>query len=352
MRFWGGHALFPGRRRHGRRALPVRPRRERRHGLNTRDRDLITFGTRWNKPRKAGDLYWELESSRPVSRAAPGLHAGLDHEAFFHHVALGYAFEGENKSRIEALFDYASGDNDPNDGENNRFDTLFGARRFEFGPTGIFGAFARANLVSPGLRFVTKPAKDWELMVTHRFHYLASDRDAWTTSGLRDVTGNSGSNIGSLSEFRVRHDIAPKSLRLEFGMAYLAAGSFIDDARTRRPGRQPLRARPDELHVLIRVRPRRLRLRRDDPSPPADPGRAVASRRPPPPGHPPRAPRSSLARRSRPRLRPGFGERLIQTRFESMSNRLRRGERGARACSTGCSRSSTSAAGSWRSTPS
>lgn len=203
--------------------------------LNTRNRNLNTAGTRWQRPRSAGDLYWELESAYQFgeSRRSSSATDDLDHEAWFHHLILGYAFEGDNKSRLEALFDYVTGDNNPNDGENNRFDTLFGARRFEFGPTGIFGAFARANLVSPGLRFVTKPASDWEVMLTHRFHYLASDRDAWSTSGLADQTGNSGSYIGMLSEFRVRHDIAPKSVRLEFGAAYLTAGSFIEDAPNR-----------------------------------------------------------------------------------------------------------------------
>ncbi|MEC8512705.1 MAG: alginate export family protein [Planctomycetota bacterium] len=233
VRFWGGHALFP----------QVAAEMDAEFylfgidesdadGLNTRDRDLITFGTRWQKPRAAGDFFWELESvfQTGESRSSSGSNQDLDHDASFHHVSLGYAFEDENKSRVEALFDYASGDDDPNDGENNRFDTLFGARRFEFGPTGIFGAFARSNLVSPGIRFVTKPAKDWELMLTHRFHRLASDRDAWTTSGLVDPTGNSGDDLGTLSEFRVRYDIAPKSLRLEFGMAYLSAGSFIENA--------------------------------------------------------------------------------------------------------------------------
>lgn len=233
VRFWGGHALFPDVAGGMDAELYLLGLDEGdAEGLNTRDRDLITLGTRWQRKRKPGQLFWELESvfQTGESRSSSSSTETLDHEAWFHHVMLGYAFEGENKSRIEALFDFASGDNNPNDGENNRFDTLFGARRFEFGPTGIFGAFARANLVSPGLRFVTKPAKDWELMLTHRFHYLASDRDAWTTSGLVDPTGGSGNFIGTLSEFRVRHDIAPKSLRLEFGMAYLAAGSFIEDA--------------------------------------------------------------------------------------------------------------------------
>ncbi|MEM8709562.1 MAG: alginate export family protein, partial [Planctomycetota bacterium] len=148
----------------------------------------------------------------------------------FHHLIFGYRLESEGKPRIVGLFDYVTGDNNPNDGENNRFDTLFGARRFEFGPTGIFGAFARSNLVSPGLRFVTKLAPDWEFMATQRFHYLASDRDAWTTSGLVDPDGRSGSHIGNFSEFRVRYDIIPDSVRIEFGAAYLSAGSFIDNA--------------------------------------------------------------------------------------------------------------------------
>lgn len=200
--------------------------------LNTRDRDLITVGTRWLKPREPGSLFWEFESVYQFgeSRRSGSATETLDHEAWFHHLILGWAFDDDNGSRLELLLDYASGDDDPNDDENGRFDTLFGARRFEYGPTGIFGAFARANIFSPGVRFVTKPASDWEVMLTHRFHFLASDEDAWTTSGLADPTGGAGDEIGMLSEFRVRHDIAPKSLRLEFGAAYLTAGSFIEDA--------------------------------------------------------------------------------------------------------------------------
>lgn len=198
--------------------------------LSTRDRNLKTVGTRWNKSRKTGSIHWELESVYQFGESPSSEALTLDHEAWFHHAIVGYQFDGEGKPRLEALFDYVTGDNDPNDQRNNRFDTLFGARRFEFGPTGIFGAFARSNLVSPGLRFVTKPAPKWEVMATQRFHYLASDRDAWTTSGLQDAAGLSGSHIGNFSEFRVRYDLVPKSVRIEFGAAYLAAGSFIDSA--------------------------------------------------------------------------------------------------------------------------
>lgn len=231
VKFWGGHGTFRDVAAGMDAELYLFGLDESdAEGLSTRDRNLKTLGTRWVKPRSAGNLYWELESVYQFGESPQSAASTLDHEAWFHHATFGYAFRGDTKSRLEVLFDYVSGDNNPNDGDNNRFDTLFGARRFEFGPTGILGAFARSNLVSPGLRFNTKLASDWQLMLTHRFHYLASDRDAWTTAGVQDPTGNSGSYIGTLSEFRVRHDIAPKSLMLEFGAAYYAAGSFVENA--------------------------------------------------------------------------------------------------------------------------
>lgn len=192
--------------------------------LNTADRDYTTLGMHWRRPATPGIVYWELETAYQF-----GDRGALDHEALMQHVTLGYAFEDSMKSRAELLFDYASGDSDPNDGDSGRFDRLFGARRFEFGPTGIFGPFSLANLVSPGVRYSSRPADRWQLMLTHRLHYLAEDRDAWVNSGLADPTGNTDDFIGSLSEFRVRYDIEPRSMRLEFGAAYLAAGDFVDD---------------------------------------------------------------------------------------------------------------------------
>ncbi|MEL6429621.1 MAG: alginate export family protein [Planctomycetota bacterium] len=193
--------------------------------LNTRDRDIDTLGTRWNRKPSAGELHWEIEGAYQF-----GERAALDVEAYFAHLTFGYTFEDDIKSRLELLFDYVTGDDDPTDGDFNRFDTLFGARRFEFGPTGIFGAFARANLVSPGLRYSFFPGDRWQVMLAHRQHFLESDRDAWTTSGLVDATGAAGDQIGSLSEIRIRYDVEPKSLRLEFGVAHFAAGDFVDDA--------------------------------------------------------------------------------------------------------------------------
>lgn len=201
--------------------------------LNTRNRDLLTVGGRLRKPSKPGATDYELELAYQTGETRASTSdadtTDLDVDACFFHASAGYQWDARMKPHLEVLFDYASGDDDPTDGEVNRFDTLFGARRFEFGPTGIFGAFARANILSPGLRLNLKTSSATQLMVTNRLHYLASDKDAWTTSGLVDPTGDSGDYVGDLLEARVRWD-PHANLRVEVGAAHLFAGDFVDDA--------------------------------------------------------------------------------------------------------------------------
>jgi len=200
----------------------------------TRDRRLYTTGLRLNrKPAKGqGDYEWEsvLQTGDSRSSASATDRNDLDHLAHFHHVHAGYTLDTACSPRLSVCFDYASGDEDPNDDENNRFDTLYGARRFEYGPTGIYGAFARSNILSPGYFMGMKPHEDMDFMFGHRFCWLASDRDAWTTSGLRDPTGNSGSYIGHQIEARLKVEILPDNLTFEIGAAHLFAGEFMDDA--------------------------------------------------------------------------------------------------------------------------
>ena len=74
------------------------------------------------------------------------------------------------------------------------------------------------------------PGEKWTAYVQFRSFWLAEKRDAWTTAGVQDPTGRSGSYIGSQLDFRIRWMVLPKNLRLETGYAHLFAGRFIDDA--------------------------------------------------------------------------------------------------------------------------
>jgi hypothetical protein len=159
----------------------------------------------------------------------------LDHFAYFHHFEIGYSFDKKWSPQLSLQFDYASGDDDPNDAENNRFDTLYGARRFDFGPTGIYGPFARSNLISPGLRLKFKPATDMSSFIALRSYWLASDNDAWTTAGISNTVGQSDNFIGTQIEARIRWELLPKNIRIEAGAAHLFAGDIISGASKSAP---------------------------------------------------------------------------------------------------------------------
>lgn len=202
--------------------------------LSTRDRRLYTPGLRLYRKAVKGtwdfDVEWvgQFGEQRNSTNAADT--ADSDHWAQFAHLESGWTQDLAWQPRVAVLFDYASGDEDPNDGESNRFDTLFGARRFDHGPTGIYGAFARTNIVSPGLSLKMKPSKTVQTQLVYRAYWLASDTDAWSTSGLRDVSGQTDPFVGQQIEGRLSWDLLPGNLSADVGAAYLFAGPFIEDA--------------------------------------------------------------------------------------------------------------------------
>ncbi len=195
-------------------------------------RRLATPGFRLFRARREGHFDWEIETAIQWgdSRAEFARGRGLDHIAHYHHVKLGYTFDVPWSPRVIVHWDYASGDQDPDDGNNGRFDTLFGARRFEYGPTSIYGAVARSNINTPGLRIQIRPERRWSAFVDYRAIWLASDRDEWVGSGLQDPTGDSGSFVGHQVEARIRWRPFPDNVLFEAGFAHLSAGRFLLDA--------------------------------------------------------------------------------------------------------------------------
>lgn len=203
-------------------------------GRATRNRRLATPGLRWVRKPAPGAWDYDLETIAQLGNSrATGAAADvtdLNHRAFLQHAALGYTIKGGWAPRVAALVQYAGGDDSPVDGRNGRFDHLYGGRRFELGPTGIYGAVPRSNMIFPGMRLSFEPAKRLSLMFANHALLLASKRDAWTTSGLRDPSGNSGRFLGQQLEARVRWDVIPINLRLESGVAHLFAGDFVTSA--------------------------------------------------------------------------------------------------------------------------
>jgi hypothetical protein len=152
----------------------------------------------------------------------------LRHRAYFLHLEIGYAFDLPWAPTVLLQFDRASGDENPVDGHVERFNTLFGSRRFDFGPTGIYGVAARGNLESPGVRLTVQPAPRWQGMLSYRDLRLAESRDAWIGSGLHDPSGGAGDSIGRHLEASFTWAVVDDRLTLETGFAKLWAGPFVE----------------------------------------------------------------------------------------------------------------------------
>jgi hypothetical protein len=192
-------------------------------------RTLNSAGFRLFRTAVTQQIDFQLESvlqwGHSHANAAPA-EQGLRHRAGMVHAELGYSFSGTWRTRLQLQLDYATGDDNPGDKENNRYDTLYGDRRFDFGPTGIYGPFSRPNLISLGYRVSATPFSNTRLMLSHRAYQLESARDAWAGSGLRDSRGKAGRDLGQQLEVRLQWDVLPGNLMLEGGAAWLNTASF------------------------------------------------------------------------------------------------------------------------------
>ena len=206
----------------GERDAPQRP---------TRDRSLETIGLRAYRDPAPGRFDYESETFYQFgtisSSLAPSA-AKSDVSAWFTHLEAGYSFRHPWSPRLSLEFDYASGDG--RGGDFGRFDTLFGMRRAELAPAGLYNAVGRANLLSPAIRIETIPSRRLDAFAAYRPLWLASRFDSFSTTGVRDPSGASGRFAGHQVEARLRYWLVPKRLRLEWSGLFLGKGRFLRNA--------------------------------------------------------------------------------------------------------------------------
>ncbi len=190
-------------------------------GGDTGPREFGTYGLRYFRSPGVEQIDYNGETVFQV-----GTRNHMDHFAYFQHFEVGYTLRGFFTPRISALYDYASGTNDPTSGKSGTFDTLFGARRAELSPSSIFGPFFRSNISSPGLRLDLHTVRDVDMMVKWRVWHLAQSKDAWVGSGLQDSTGAAGNYLGQDVEIRARWRMGTY-LSFDAGYDHFFKGSYV-----------------------------------------------------------------------------------------------------------------------------
>jgi len=200
----------------------------------TRNRQITTYGIRLRKPAALDQFDLELEFAQQTGSVhatiSPTDITPLDHDAQMAHLEAGYSFSAPWSPRVALQYDYATGDRSPTDLNNDRFDTLFGDRAFDLGPTSIYGLALRQNFSSPAIRIEVKPDADSDAYISLRYLQLESSRDSFANTAVRDTTGASSKDVGLHVEGRYRRWLVKDALRLSVGAAVLFEGDFMQNA--------------------------------------------------------------------------------------------------------------------------
>jgi hypothetical protein len=208
-----------------------------RPGRPTRDRSLDTASVRLMRDPAPAKIDAELEVigqrghvSTSVASTAPRQNVG----AWFVHADAGYTLSDPWKTRVSFEYDHASGDKPG--GAYNRFDALFGMRRADLAPAGLYNAISRSNLISAGVRVEAVPDKRTDLMATLHPMWLAAREDSFSSTGVRDFGGQAGRFAGTQFDGRIRHLLRPW-LRAELDAVLLVKGRFLREAPNAPDGR-------------------------------------------------------------------------------------------------------------------
>lgn len=201
-------------------------------GYLTRNRRLGTVGARLRRRPAKARWDYDAEGTWQFGRAHAfnGVADRVDRDVAAGLVQLiaGYTLPSAWSPRIAASFDYASGEG--RGSRIGRFDSLYGARTFDFGPTSLYGPVSRANLVSPSLRVEVTPGRRWQAHAAARPLWLASRTDSFGMTGVRDPSGRSGRFAGVQYDSRVQYWIRPGQVRAGLWFAWLDKGRFLRDA--------------------------------------------------------------------------------------------------------------------------
>jgi hypothetical protein len=162
--------------------------------------------------------------------------AELDHDAYAYSAEVGYTFKHPWKPRVSASYGVASGDKNPTDGKNERFERLFGFAR----PWSNNDYIQMENVRTPKVHLEFDPQVSFlqnvKVDTSFSWYKLDSDTDRWNAgANLRDQTGRSGKDLGKEYDLRVRFPINQYAA-LNLGYAHFWAGDFVQDTSRRVAG--------------------------------------------------------------------------------------------------------------------
>jgi hypothetical protein len=210
------------------------------YGKGNTPRDIYTIGSRfqtlpgqlngWDANGEFAGQFGDFQ----YAANTPGVVNGqrLNHLAYATHVEGGYTFTREKtKPRIALGFDYASGDDNPNDKDHNTFVNLYPTNHKFYGAMDLL---SWQNLIDPYLRASITPVKGLSVVCTYNAFWLATTSDFFyqvnqvpRTTGGYGIHPQNGSFAGQEVDVIVTYQ--PKSfLQVQGGYGHYFTGDYVD----------------------------------------------------------------------------------------------------------------------------
>jgi hypothetical protein len=186
-----------------------------------------TFGARWEGDYE--DWLAEIEGGYQFGAfTAPGTVATLDQSAGFYTIGGGRKLSSLPWNPVVWLYyDWASGDQNPDDGRRGTFNQLFAFGHKYLGWMDLVG---RQNIEDWNCMVTLAPRSDLEFILWYHVFRLQQARDAlYDAAGTvlrRDPTGASGRDVGSEVDLTLRWTFRPRADVL-FGYSHLFPGRFL-----------------------------------------------------------------------------------------------------------------------------
>ncbi len=185
------------------------------------DRDEFTFGLRFKG--HTGGFSYSAEGDYQF-----GNNANDDIEAYAWALKAGYTFGGDWKPHVGLEWDFASGDDDPTDGDAGTFNPLY---PFGHAYQGFLDIFAWRNGHDFVFRVNAQPTE--ELWIEAAVHYflLDSDTDSWYNAAgnpIRTVGGGVSNEVGTEIDIHAKYKLNPSTL-LWIGYSHFFSGDYVSD---------------------------------------------------------------------------------------------------------------------------
>ncbi len=176
------------------------------------------------------NIVYEIEAPYQFGRLGGTTSGSKDIRAYAFHVDLSRSFEGPKfKPNFTLEYNYASGDNDPNDNISNTFNPLYQSTH---DPYGLMDFFRWQNMRELALNTTLTLTKKLKITPQVNFLWLASKYDSWYNSSgtaLRTkTTGDRNYHVGDEVSLRIYYELN-KNLKLEAGYAHFFTGRYIKD---------------------------------------------------------------------------------------------------------------------------